>query len=78
MEPSIKRTRFISSSNVSLDMPITFMGSNGDGLRKLVAVDNIMIRTMKNDSSITVGQEPETDLREVEPITCCIFCTGIG
>ena len=67
MEPSIKRTRFISSSNVSLDMPITFMGSNGDGgLRKLVAVDNIMIRTMKNDS-IVVGQEPETDLREVNP-----------
>ena len=47
-------------------MPITFMGSNGDGLRKLVAVDNIMIRTMKNDS-IIVGQEPETDMREVDP-----------
>ena len=47
-------------------MPVTFMGSNGDGLRKLVAVDNIMIRTMKNDS-IVVGQEPETDLREVNP-----------
>ena len=50
-------------------MPITFMGSNGDGLRKLVAVDNIMIRTMKNDS-IIVGQEPETDMREVDPFKC--------
>ena len=49
---------------MSLDMPITFMGSNGDGPRKLLAVDNIVIRTMKNDSSIALGQEPETDLRE--------------
>ena len=46
-------------------MPITFMASNGNGLRKLVAVDNIMIRTVINDSSIIVGQEPETDLRKV-------------
>ena len=48
---------------MSLDMPITFMGSNGDGPRKLLAVDNIVIRTMKNDS-IALGMEPETDLRE--------------
>ena len=48
---------------MSLDMPITFMGSNGDGPRKLLAVDNIVIRTMRNDS-IALGMEPETDLRE--------------